>query len=145
MHRCRYGLLSFLHNQMSFYSSSECVHHNETLRAGFLWSAWVKCPAKAGSVQQRTKQRGISVPPFSSCTAAPCNTGCNQTPSVTHNTTKHSSAAMLLKQTPTRRRGALKELRRRMWRRPRTRGCLCWTAREWETHGTRSPCFPYPS
>lgn len=20
--------------------------------------------------------------------------------------------------------------------------CLCWTAKEWETHGTRSPCFP---
>lgn len=100
-------------------------------------------------LQQRTKQGGISVLRLSAHAHRVTLNITKHSPSVTHNTTKHSSGAMLLKQTPRSEpqglRWVAEELRRRMWGRPKGSRCLCWTASEWETHGTWSPCFPYPS
>lgn len=67
----------------------------------FLHSSSVKCPAKTKAVQQRTKQRGISIPLLSSH-AHPHYVTLDiikHSPSVTRNTTKHSAGAVLLKQT----------------------------------------------
>lgn len=53
----------------------------------------VKCPAQTGVLQERTKQRGISDPRLSTH-AHPHHVTLNiikHLPSVTHNTTKHSS------------------------------------------------------
>ena len=94
----------------------------------FLLGSSVKCPAKTKAAQQRTKQRGISIPRLSAH-AHPHHVTLNiikHSPSVTHNTTKHSSGAMLLKQTlrlePQGPRRVAEEPRRRMCGRPRTGG-----------------------
>lgn len=90
----------------------------------FLHSSSVKCPAKTKAVQQRTKQGGISVPRLSAHACTHCVTLniIKHSPSVTHNTTKHSSGATLLKQTlGWNPRGRGEWPRRRMWGRPRTR------------------------
>ncbi len=100
-----------LHAQISCLYFCMCADNYETLTSHrppiqkqlheFLHSSSVKCPAKTKAVQQRTKQRGISVPRLSAH-AHPHRVTLNiikHSPSVTHNTTKHSSGAMLLKQT----------------------------------------------
>lgn len=110
----------------SFFCAHNCDPHSSQVPLSAV-ATWippqlhsVKCPAKTKAVQQRTKQRGISVPRLSAYAHPHCVTLniIKHSPSVTHNTTKHSSGAVLLKQT----------LRwnpwgRGEWRRSRGGGC----------------------
>lgn len=100
--------------------------------------------------RQRTKQRGINISRLSAHAHSRCVTLniIKHSPSVTHNTTKHSSGTTLLKQTRARTPGAKERgggAEEADMREAKHSWCLCWAASDWETLGTRSSCFPYPS
>lgn len=105
------------------------MHNYETLRAALGAAAsWIQCEVSCedqSCAAEDKAERDYRLPPFCSCTPHCVTLNIiKHSPSVTHNTTKHSSGAMLLKQTlcwnPSRLRRVVEELRRRMWGRPRT-------------------------
>lgn len=81
-------------------------------------------------------------------THVPCNTQHNQT--FTQRNTQHNQTLLwgcATKTNPTLEPPPEGEWRwswrRRMWGQPRALGVYAEQPREWETHGTRSSCFPY--